>query len=228
MFQQNDHSSSSLRPFISLQALSGTLIIFVVIFSPPLVRSGALGDDEMCRAMARDSKTSSPTKGPQRGVSKERTSLFSARHVTWDQRSLTLSARSDVSFKQGELSLTCQSAKVLFTTPVTHSSAEIDRPLTPWSGATLRELHASGGVSVQFRSLRLKAVEVTYDHTTQTITARGPISGSWGDARLSGASLTISLLEKRVYAQEAKLKVSLPSVIPIESAREPKITLPRR
>ena len=164
----------------------------------------------------------------QRAVS----TRFQAKKVVWEQERLTLSAHGAVTLHQGELSLSCEHAELSFVPRVGSGQVRARRPSPeemggieslPWGDLILSEVHASGGVRATFRDLKLSAQKVTYLHSDRLLKASGPIRGVWGQLRLSGSSLTVSLTQESAHAQSVEVSLPLPAMVP-SSVRQRKST----
>lgn len=148
-------------------------------------------------------------------------SKFSADQVTWNHESRTLHAKGSVTFVQGDLMLTCETATISLKiqdrraddqNSTIKNSTMISRSFMGLED--LKEMKASGRVLVQFQNLKLRATEVIYQHELKKLTAQGPLSGSWGQTRLKGDSLTVSLVKQHAQLHNPKFNLLLPALIP--------------
>ena len=133
--------------------------------------------------------------------------------LTWDWAKLKLIAKGKVSFKYGEVSLSCSQATITFTL----KEESRDKTLPKLEGLNLRTIQAETEVVFKYSDFDLKAQQVNYHHEKQTLTAVGPIYGTWQSHRLKGQKLSINLSKKKALLNRAKLLFHLPKDVQKQS-----------
>lgn len=169
----------------------------------------------------------SPQESPQKPLQKSSqgraltpprlTTRFNARVVEWDPQAQALKARDQVRLIQGELSVTCASAMVEFRGAEHKSTGQVSQQIaqpTSLEALALKRIRANGQVRVRFRDLHLSASAIDYDHINETLEVTGPIVGRWGQARLRGTHLTLSLATQTARAEQVEVSIPLPQFVP--------------